>query len=131
MNKPIIFFDGVCNLCNASVQFILKRDKNELFLFSALQSDFSKAELSKYNIEKEYLESIILLEDNTIYTKSSAGLRVAKKLSGLWPLLSILLIVPKFLRDWVYDIIANNRYKWWGKQDSCWVPTPDLKRRFL
>lgn len=130
VEKPVIFFDGVCNLCNASVQFAIKHDKNEVFKFTALQGNYAKTILPKFNINLERINTIILVENNQLYTKSSAALRIAKKLNGLWPMLYAFMIIPKFIRDWFYDIIAKNRYKWWGRQESCWVPTPELKQRF-
>lgn len=128
--QPVIFFDGVCNLCNASVQFVIEHDKENYFKFSALQGDYAKKVLPKFDINPGSLNSTLLLEDGKLYTKSSSALRVAKKLNGFWPLLYGFNIVPKFLRDWVYDVVAKNRYKWWGKQESCWVPSPELKDKF-
>ncbi len=130
-DNPIIFFDGVCNLCNSSVQFILKRDKNELFLFSSLQSDASKEILLQYKLENLELSTIILLEDGKIYQKSTAILRILKKLPGIYSLGYAGIIIPKFIRDPIYSFIAKRRYKWFGKQVSCMVPTSDLKIRFL
>jgi len=128
--KSVIFFDGVCNLCNASVQFAIEHDKHDIFKFTALQGNYAKAILPKFNIDLERINSIILVENDRLYTKSSAALRIAKKLNGFWPMLYAFMIIPKFIRDWFYDIIAKNRYKWWGKQESCWVPTPELKEKF-
>lgn len=128
--QPVIFFDGVCNLCNASVQFVIKHDKKNYFRFSALQGKYAEKFLPKFNVKPEELVSILLLEQGRLYTKSSSALRVVKRLNGLWPLLYVFIIVPKFIRDWVYDIVAKNRYKWWGRQESCWVPTPELKEKF-
>lgn len=131
IQQPIIFFDGVCNLCNASVQFVIAHDKKDQFRFTALQGDYAKEILPKFNTDSEKLNTILLLEDGKLYTKSSAALRVARKLNGLIPLLYAFLIIPKFIRDWVYDIIAKNRYQWWGRRESCWVPTPELKSKFI
>ena len=131
IQQPIIFFDGVCNLCNASVQFVIAHDKKDRFRFTALQGDYAKEILPQFNADLGKLNTILLLEDGKLYTKSSAALRVARKLNGLIPLLYAFLIVPKFIRDWVYDIIAKNRYRWWGRQESCWIPTPDLKSKFI
>lgn len=130
LNQPVIFFDGICNLCNASVQFVIEHDKKNKFMFTALQGDYAKETLPKLNVDLQKLNTILLLEEGKLYTKSSAALRVAKRLIGLWPLLYVFIIIPKFIRDWFYDIIAKNRYKWWGKQESCWVPTPALKSKF-
>ena len=128
--QPVIFFDGVCNLCNASVQFVIEHDQENYFKFSALQGDYAKGVLPKFNVNPSSLNSTLLLEDGKLYTKSSSALRVAKKLKGIWPLLYGFIIFPKFIRDWVYDLVAKNRYKWWGKQETCWVPTPALKNKF-
>jgi predicted DCC family thiol-disulfide oxidoreductase YuxK len=130
-DKPVIFFDGVCNLCNGFVQFIIKHDKYAKFRFAALQSDFAKQELSKKNITVEELSSVILLTEKGVFTKSTAALKIASQLNGFWKAAYIFIIIPKFIRDFVYDTIAKNRYKWFGKDDHCMVPTPELKERFL
>lgn len=131
IDKPIIFFDGVCNLCNTSVQFILKRDKKEKFLFASLQSGFAKENLPVDLSDSESLQSIVLKDSGLILTKSSAVLTIARSLSGLWPMLYIFIAIPKPLRDWAYTIVAKNRYKWFGKKDYCVIPSPELKNRFL
>ncbi|RZL16397.1 MAG: thiol-disulfide oxidoreductase DCC family protein [Pedobacter sp.] len=132
MNQsPIVFFDGVCNLCNSSVQFIIKHDPEAIFKFSTLQGDFAKEALKDHPIDTHVLDSTILLENGKIYTRSSAALQIAKQLNGGWPLLFGFYIVPKFIRDFFYNIVAKNRYKIWGKQESCWIPTPELKSRFI
>ncbi|RZL27654.1 MAG: DUF393 domain-containing protein [Pedobacter sp.] len=128
--QSVIFFDGVCNLCNASVQFAIEHDAKNTFKFTAFQGDYAKKVLPEFDVDTNKINSILLVENNKLYTKSSAALRIAKKLNGLLPLLYAFIIVPKFIRDGVYDIIAKNRYKWWGKQESCWVPTPELKSKF-
>ncbi|MFK7951184.1 MAG: thiol-disulfide oxidoreductase DCC family protein [Saprospiraceae bacterium] len=130
-NHPIILFDGVCNLCNGAVQFIIERDKKRLFRFASLQSDIGKQYQAKAGLSTDSIDTILLVEDGQIYQKSSAALRIARKLDGLWSLLFIFIIVPPFIRNRVYDFIARNRYRWFGKQDSCWLPTPDLKVLFL
>jgi len=130
-DKPIIFFDGVCNLCNSSVQFILKRDKNELFLFSSLQSDASKEILLQYKLENLALNTIILLEDGIIHQKSTAILRIARRLSGIYKYTYLFIIIPKFIRDGIYSFISKRRYRWFGKQDSCMLPDAAVKLRFL
>ena len=129
--NPVIFFDGVCNLCNSAVQFTIERDPKDVFRFASLQSDFAQQQLSAFQIHPLENNSFILLENGKVYQQSTAALRIAKKLSGLWPLLYGFIIVPKFIRDAVYNYIAKNRYKWFGKQESCWVPTPELKSKFL
>ena len=130
-NNPVILFDGVCNLCNGAVQFVIKHDANKQFRFASLQSEFGQKILLKNGFDTESLKSFILIENNKIYTKSTAALRVAKKLNAGWPLLYGFIIIPSFIRNGVYNFIAKNRYKWFGKQDACWMPTPDLKSRFI
>ena len=130
-NKSIILFDGVCNLCNASVNFIIKHDKKAHFKFASLQSDAAKEILLQYNSKKINLDSIILIENNAVYEKSTAALKISKNLTGGFKLLYALIIIPKFIRDWVYYFIAENRYKWFGKKESCMIPSPEIKSRFL
>ncbi len=127
----IILFDGVCNLCNNSVTFIIKRDKKDIFRFAALQSDIGAEFIKKYGIDTSKTDSIILIDGNTHYERSTAALKIAKDLSGGYPLLYAFMIIPNFIRNWAYDYIAKNRYKWYGKQESCMIPTPELKAKFL
>jgi predicted DCC family thiol-disulfide oxidoreductase YuxK len=127
----IILFDGVCNLCNSSVTFIIKRDKKDIFRFAALQSEVGEALVKKHQIDTSKTDSIILIDGEQHYEKSSAALRVARRLSGGYPLLYIFMLVPRLIRNWVYDYIAKNRYKWYGKRESCMIPTPALKSKFL
>ncbi|MBU2927177.1 thiol-disulfide oxidoreductase DCC family protein [Winogradskyella psychrotolerans] len=132
-NKQLILFDGVCNLCNSSVLYVIKRDKNENFLFAPLQSDIGKTIINKFNIDTEETDSILLYnpkKDKLTY-KSTAALFVASQLRFPTNLLSIFLIVPGFIRNWVYTYIAKHRYKWYGKKESCMIPTPELKSKFL
>lgn len=129
--KSIIFFDGICNLCNASIDFVIQRDKNDHFLVGALQEDLSKKVLSKYKVKEEYLDSLVLLEKGEIFYKSSAALKIARNLSGLWPALYPLIFLPTFFRDSVYNWIGTNRYRWFGKKSSCRLPTPTEKAKFL
>lgn len=130
-NKSIIFFDGVCNLCNNSVKFIIKRDKHKRFLYASLQSDAARDILLQFKIKNSNLNSIILLENGKLYQKSTAILKIAKQLNGFWKLNYVFIIIPKFFRDFIYDIIAKNRYKWFGKREVCMLPTGDMKLRFL
>jgi predicted DCC family thiol-disulfide oxidoreductase YuxK len=130
-DKPVIFFDGICNLCNGFVRFIIKHDKYAKFRFAALQSDFAKQELLTKVISVEELSSVILLTEKGVFTKSTAALKIASQLNGFWKTAYIFIIIPKFIRDFVYDIIAKNRYKWFGKDDHCMLPTQELKDRFL
>lgn len=131
MDKPIILFDGVCNLCDSAVQFIIRRDKKNTFLFASLQSEMGQRILAQYNFPGDELNSFILVENNKAYTRSTGALKVVKKLKGLWPLLYGFMIVPKFIRNWVYNWVGRNRYKWFGKKEECMIPTPELKARFL
>ncbi len=128
---PVLLFDGVCNLCNSSVQFIINKDPQGVFQFASLQSDIGKTLLEKYNLDAGAMDSVVLIRNDKAYTRSSAALQAVRILGGAWSLLYGFIIIPKFLRDAVYDWVARNRYKWFGKKDSCWLPTPDLKARFL
>ncbi|MEB2782909.1 DUF393 domain-containing protein [Algoriphagus sp. C2-6-M1] len=129
--KSIIFFDGVCNLCNASIDFVIQRDKNDHFLVGALQEDLSKKVLSLFEVRENYLDSLVLLEKGEIYYKSTAALKIARNLSGLSPALYPLIFLPKFLRDPIYNWIGSNRYRWFGKKNTCRLPTPAERAKFL
>ncbi|TLP81412.1 thiol-disulfide oxidoreductase DCC family protein [Maribacter sp. ACAM166] len=130
--KKIILFDGVCNLCNGAVQFIIKRDSKHVFQFSALQSEVGKKMTAARNIDTDLIDSIILIEPNVAYfTKSTAALEIGKSLKGLRTISSILLWIPESFRNIVYDFIARNRYNWYGKKDVCMVPKTELKDKFL
>ena len=130
-NNCIILFDGVCNLCNSSVQFIIRNDPKKLFLFASLQSDAASKILLQFRIKKLDLTSILFIENGLIYDKSTAVLKISRKLKGGYPLLYGFIIIPRFMRDWMYQQLANNRYKWFGKKDICMVPSSDLVDRFL
>ena len=129
--KPIVLFDGVCNLCNRVVQFIIKRDKKKQFLFASLQGKTGQEVLKKFNLSPTDFDSFVVLDGDKIYTRSTAALRMLKKMNGGWNLLYAFIIVPRYIRNAVYDWIARNRYKWYGKRDECMIPTPELKERFL
>ena len=128
--NPVILFDGVCNLCSGSVQFILKRDKEKKFLFASLQSGYGQDLLKQLDLPTDTFNSFILYEDEKVYTRSTAALKMFEQLKN-WRWIKIFWIVPKFIRDAVYNLIAKNRYRWFGKKEECWLPTPDLKARFL
>lgn len=130
-SQGIILFDGVCNLCNASINFVIDRDKNRYFRYSALQSESGATFLEKFQMPTRVFSSIILVEGDKYYTRSTAALRIARKMDGLWPLMYGFIIIPPFIRNFVYDIIARNRYKWFGKEETCRIPTPELKSLFL
>lgn len=127
----IILFDGVCNLCNAAVIFIIRRDKRDTFRFAALQSEVGETYIEKHQIDTSRTDSIILIDGDKHYEKSSAALKTARYLSGGYPVLYAFMLVPKPVRNWVYDYIAKHRYKWFGKKDSCMIPTPELQNKFL
>ena len=131
-HKQLVLFDGVCNLCDASVQYIIKHDKNDIFLFTALQSDVGQQIIKEFNIDTNKIDSIMLYSnEHGISYKSTAALKIASKLGFPRNLLSVFLIIPGIIRNWVYDYIAKNRYKWYGKKEECMIPTPDLKSKFL
>jgi predicted DCC family thiol-disulfide oxidoreductase YuxK len=129
--RPIVLFDGVCNLCNRLVQFIIKKDKKKQFLFASLQGKTGQEILKKSNLPANDFHSFILVEGDRIYTRSTAALKMMRKLSGGWKLLYGFIIVPAFIRNVVYNWIARNRYKWYGRKEECMIPTPELKERFL
>ncbi len=128
---PIILFDGVCNFCNSSINFIISQDKKKVFRFATLQSAAGKEFLKKYNLPQDYLESFILIDEGKIYKSSTAGLKLYNKLPWYWKWLQVFWIVPKVLRDAVYNVIARNRYKWFGKKEECMIPNEDVKNRFI
>lgn len=131
-HKKLILFDGVCNLCNSSVQYVIKHDKKNTFMFAPLQGKTGQDIISKYNIDTAKTDSILLYsEDKGLKVKSTAALYIAKDLGFPSALLALFLIVPAFIRNWVYDFIAKNRYKWYGKKEACMIPTPELKSKFL
>lgn len=129
--KQIILFDGVCNFCNFWVNFVIKRDNRDIFRFSALQSDISKEIIDRINYDISNPDTFVLIIGEDYYTKSTAALKVCKELSGMIKILYPLIILPKFFRDFVYDLIAKNRYKLFGKTDSCRIPTEEEKLKFL
>ncbi|KIO76218.1 hypothetical protein TH53_16280 [Pedobacter lusitanus] len=131
MQHSIIFFDGVCNLCTGSVKFVIKRDRKDQFRFAPLQSDVAQQYLGPFGLSLSELSSIILFENGRVYQRSAAALRITRHLSGGWPLLYGLMIIPGFIRDFVYNQIAKRRYSIWGREESCIVPTAELKAKFL
>ncbi len=130
-NNSIILFDGVCNLCNNSVHFIIKRDKKKRFLFTSLQSDAARDILLQFQLKNSEMDSILFIENGKIYQKSDAILKIVKHLNGMWKISYGFIIIPKFIRDYVYIIIAKNRYRWFGKREVCMIPTKELQMRFL
>ncbi len=128
---PVILFDGVCNFCNSSVRFVINRDRQKLFRFASLQSSYAQNLLQDHVDYQDELDSIVLVQQGKIYIKSTAALHIAKQLDGLWPLMTGFFIVPRFIRDAVYDFIARHRYKWFGKQNACPVPPLGIQDRFI
>lgn len=128
---PVIYFDGVCNLCSGAVQFILKHDKKEIFKFASLQGDAGQKMLADHNFPTDHFKTFILEKDGRIFTRSSAALRIARQLGGVWSLLYGFTIIPAFIRDAIYNFISDHRYKWFGKKDECWLPGPEWNQRFL
>ena len=129
--KSIILFDGMCNFCNTSVNKIIKYDKKNVFKFAAIQSDAGKKLLTELSIDILKIDSILLIENNTLFTKSTAVLKIAKQLSGLYKLGYAFIIIPLFIRDTIYNFIAKNRYKWFGKKESCMIPSIEVREKFL
>jgi predicted DCC family thiol-disulfide oxidoreductase YuxK len=130
-DKPLILFDGVCNLCNGSVQFVIKHDKESKFLFTSLQSEKGQEILKHLGMKTDNFDTFILLDKGKIYTKSSGVLKEADILGGWFKIFTIFYLVPAFVRDLFYSFVARNRYRFFGKQDACMIPTPELKARFL
>ncbi|MCH4552595.1 thiol-disulfide oxidoreductase DCC family protein [Aestuariibaculum lutulentum] len=131
-NKQLILFDGVCNLCNSSVNFVIKHDKKNKFLFTPLQSELASQILEEFQIDTKKTDSILLYTPEKVITyKSTAALKIASYLGFPINILSVFLIIPAIIRNWIYDFIAKNRYKWFGKKEVCMIPTPELKSKFL
>ena len=131
-NRPILFFDGVCNLCNHWVQFVIKRDRKKQMVFASLQSQYGQAAQQALLKEKGSIpDSLVLYYNNKFYTRSGAALKTAQLLGGTWQLLAAGFIIPGFIRNAIYDWVAHNRYKWYGRKDTCMIPGPELTDRFL
>lgn len=129
---PLILFDGVCNLCESSVRFVIHRDKRAIFRFASLQSAYAHQVLTRRGYEADALSSVLLIAENRLYRKSRAGLQIAKRLDGAWPLLYYAFFwVPSFIADPIYDFIGNRRYQWFGLKDECWIPDESLQQRFV
>jgi predicted DCC family thiol-disulfide oxidoreductase YuxK len=129
-SPPVVLFDGVCKLCNGSVNFILPRDSKGRLKLAPLQSDYGRAVLREHGKNPDALDSMMLLEGDQLTVKSTAVIRISKYLDGAWPLCMIALVIPPFIRDFIYDIIAKNRYRWFGKYDTCRLPDSGLENRF-
>ena len=131
-DKKIILFDGVCNLCDSTVQFLIKNDEKDVFRFTAIQSEIGQEIINKIGIDTTKTDSIILYEPGrAYYFKAEAAIRIASELGGFYTLMKGFLILPASINNVVYDFVARNRYKWYGKKDNCMIPTPELKTKFL
>lgn len=126
-----ILFDGVCNFCNASINFIIDRDSKGIFKFAALQSEIGQELLKEFGLKTSDFDSIVAIEGDKVYQKSDAALEIARRMDRIWKVFYVLKIIPAFFRDPVYDLVARNRYRIFGRTDACRIPTPELKARFL
>ena len=131
MNNPIILFDGICNLCNSSINFIIKHDKRKQFRFASLQSNFAKEILTKYNCSEIDLNTVVLIQSDKVYLKSSAVIKILQQLNSLSKLAVVFFLIPEFIRDNIYDFMASKRYKYFGKRDICIVHDEEIKTLFL
>jgi predicted DCC family thiol-disulfide oxidoreductase YuxK len=130
-DHPIILFDGICNFCNGAINFIIKRDRKRIFRYAPLQSEAGQQLLKQHHLSTTALDSFILIDNGKAYKKTTAAIHLYPKLGGAWKLMKALWILPPFIRDAGYNIIAANRYKWWGKKDTCMVPSPEVRSLFL
>ena len=128
--ERIVLFDGVCNFCNATVNWIIRHDREKGFKFAPLQSEFGQQQRAKFGISDD-IDSIVLIDDGRAYTHSTAALRIARALGGIWSLGYAGIVLPRFVRDWFYKLFAANRYRMFGKKDVCMMPTPDVRERFV
>jgi len=129
--QPVILFDGVCNFCNSAVNFVIKKDKKAEIQFAPLQSEKGRLFLRQYNLPADEMKSFVFIEDGKTYTRSTAALKVCTYLKGPWPACYAFIIIPRFIRDGLYNWVAKNRYKWFGVRDQCMIPTPDVRKRFI
>ena len=129
--EALVLFDGVCNFCNGSVNFIIDRDRAGRFRFASLQSGAGQAVLARAGLRTDELSTLLLVEQGVVYTRSEAALRIVRRLRAPWPVFFGLVVVPRPLRDAVYDWVASNRYRWFGRTESCRIPTPEVRDRFL
>ncbi len=127
----VILFDGVCNLCNSSINWVIDRDYSDQFKFSALQSAYGKTVIEKFHLQGDFMDTVLLIDDEKIQQRSDAVIEILRALGGVYSLAVVFYTVPSFLRNGFYNLIASNRYKWFGKQDACRVATPDLEGKFL
>lgn len=130
-DKPVILFDGVCNYCNSMVNFVIRQDSEKKFRFATLQSDGGQKLLEEFELPKQDFNSFVFIQNNKAYLQSTAALKVMNLLPWYWKWTQAFWIIPKFLRDAVYDFVAKNRYKWFGRKEVCMIPTPEVRHRFL
>ena len=131
MQHPVLLFDGVCNLCSASVQWVLLRDKAGVFRFAALQSETGRELLQRFGLDTAAFDTVVLVDGNRVFTRSDAALEVLRRLGSAWAWLSIFRWAPRPIRDAVYNLVARNRYRWFGEKQECWLPRTEWKERFL
>lgn len=131
INSPVLLFDGVCNLCNASVQWVLKHDKKAVFRFAALQSPAGQSLLRNAGLSAEDFDTVVLVDGARVFTRSDAALEIVRRIGGLWSWLAVFRFVPRPVRDAVYDWIARRRYRWFGRTESCMIPRPEWSNRFI
>lgn len=131
INSPILLFDGVCNLCNASVQWVIRRDPQGIFRFAPLQSETGQSLLRQSGLSSEHFDTVVLVDGDRIFTRSDAALEIARRIGGVWSLLAVFRRVPRPIRNAVYDWIARHRYRWFGKTEACMIPRPEWKKRFV
>ena len=129
--EKVVLFDGVCNLCSSSVRFMLRRDRRRVLRFASIQSAAGRELYEQTGLDPDSPDSFVLVTPERTYLRSDAALAIAREFGGLWTLLGVFKIVPRALRDWVYSLVARNRYRWFGKREECLVPTPELRERFL
>jgi predicted DCC family thiol-disulfide oxidoreductase YuxK len=128
--EKVVLFDGVCNLCTSAVQFVIRHNSKKNIKFASLQSDFGQSQLQRNSAPQE-IETIIFIKRGTVFFKSDAALEICEDLDGLYPILKVFKVVPHVVRDWIYNLIAIHRYRWFGKKEQCWIPTPELQSRFI
>jgi predicted DCC family thiol-disulfide oxidoreductase YuxK len=129
--NPIVLFDGVCNFCSSVVRFAILRDPDGIFRFASLQSDTGQLFLKKFGLSTDDFDSFVLIEGHRFSLRSTAVLRLCKMLNGFWPIVYLMIIVPAPIRDFIYDLVAQNRYRWFGKKEECFIPSADVRNRFL
>jgi predicted DCC family thiol-disulfide oxidoreductase YuxK len=131
MESPVILFDGVCNLCSGFVQVMIRIDKKGQFKFASIQSDYGQKALQKFKLPTEEISTVVMVDRERVYTHADVALQIALRLGGLWRLFAVFYLIPRPLRNLIYNWVARNRYRWFGQKESCMIPTPELKNRFV